>query len=57
MHLGYTDHHGDDRTISSYEWKRFGIDDAGLSLDLILAGWDTFQNVSVLSVESVKFLK
>lgn len=57
MHLGYTDHHGDDRTVSSYEWKRFGIDDAGLSLDLILAGWDTFQNVSVLSVESVKFLK
>lgn len=53
MRLWYTDQCSDDRTIFSYAWERFGIDDTDLSLDLILAGWDTFQNVSDLPVESV----
>ena len=53
MHLWYADQRGDDRTIFSYAWERFGIDDTDLSLDLTLAAWDTFQNVSDLPMESV----
>lgn len=53
MRLWHTDQCGDGRTIFSSAWKGFRIDDPDLSLDLVLADWDSFQNVSDLPVESV----